>query len=200
MATGYVHSLIDGEVTTLREFALRCARGMGATIMMRDLPFDAPIPDVVEPSDYNAKRLEEAKAALAEVAALSPEESEKRAAADFAEAMDRHVEYVTKEAESRRRVEAMKGQVEAWTTDAEGIKAFMLEQLETSLRGGAYNPDPPVRKTGPTWRADAMAKASKDIAYHSVENAKEIARAADRTRWIQALKASLPSPLPGDGR
>ncbi len=206
-ANGYVHSIINGETSDLRSFALRCARGMGALIMMRDEPLDTPVPDAFAPSDWNAKKLAEARIALAEIAALTPEEAEERAASDFNTAMEEHIKYAAKEAEDYRRVSAMKASVEDWTTQAEGIKAFMLESLDAALKNGPYAPEPPERKTGPVWRADAMAKASRDIAYHAIENEKEIARTASRNEWLRLFKASLPpepairlATLSGDDR
>lgn len=63
MPTGYTADLtLD---TPFERFAMRCARAMGACVMMRDDPMDAPIPDKWEPDDYYRKRLEDAKAKLA---------------------------------------------------------------------------------------------------------------------------------------
>ena len=45
MPTGYTADIQDGKITTLREYALSCARAFGALIMMRDDPHDAPIAD-----------------------------------------------------------------------------------------------------------------------------------------------------------
>lgn len=59
MPTGYTANVHDG--ITFEQFVWQCARGMGALVTMRDEPTGAPIPERFEPSDYNAKRLQEAK-------------------------------------------------------------------------------------------------------------------------------------------
>lgn len=55
MPTGYTYGIHDGSVTTLREFALRAARGMGALLPLREAPPDAPIPRCFE-ARYEALR------------------------------------------------------------------------------------------------------------------------------------------------
>ena len=64
MPTGYTASVADGRVTEFAPFALQCARAMGALIMMRDEPHDAPIPERFEASDYYSKSLAEARERL----------------------------------------------------------------------------------------------------------------------------------------
>ncbi len=48
MATGYTEYVADGTITDLRAFALLCVRHTGILGFMRDMPLDAPIPDIIE--------------------------------------------------------------------------------------------------------------------------------------------------------
>lgn len=196
MATGYTHPVLDGEITTLRDFALRCARGMGATIMMRDLPMDAPIPERFEASTkYHDEKITEARQALATLPMLEAAKADRLAGEEFEAAMSRHVEYEAKEAEGLARLRALRDQVAAWETGAEGLKPFMLEQLDLTIgKNGGWTPGPPARLTGEAWRCRALEKASRDLAYHETERAKEISRTEDRNRWLAALRESLPAP------
>lgn len=83
MATGYTCDVSDGKITTLRDFALRCARAFGALITMRDEPFDAPIPEKFEPhTDYHDKAIREAREQLEKLSAMSPAQVAKAAKAD----------------------------------------------------------------------------------------------------------------------
>ena len=43
MATGYTFNVVDGQITTLSDFAMQCARAFGLLIDMRDAPSDAPM-------------------------------------------------------------------------------------------------------------------------------------------------------------
>lgn len=82
MPTGYTADVASGKITSLRDFALICARGMGALVMMRDEPFDAPIPERFEPSVFYKKHLDEAKQELAALRAMTAEDADNAAAAE----------------------------------------------------------------------------------------------------------------------
>ena len=70
MPTGYTSIIEDKPGLTLREFALRCARGMGACIMQRDDDMDEP-PKAPEPSDYHLEAGKAAESRLRELRGLS---------------------------------------------------------------------------------------------------------------------------------
>ena len=196
MPTGYTHGVQKGEITTLRQYALTCARGMGALIMMRDDPFDAPIPEKLEASTkYQDERLAELRARWDEVTKLSPQECASEAGKAHVAAIRHRNEYLKRQAEERNRYESMIAQVEAWETDAEGIKPFMLEQLTSSIRfdcGGSYVPEVPELQAGEEWLAATKAQILKDIEYQEGERLKEIERTNARQAWLDKLRASLP--------
>jgi hypothetical protein len=83
MTTGYTAAIAND--ITFNDFAMRCARAMGALVMMRDEPFDAPIPERFEPSDYHIKKIADASARLLELQAMSEIEAIASAQAAFAE-------------------------------------------------------------------------------------------------------------------
>jgi hypothetical protein len=182
----------DGKITTLREFALRCARGMGACIMMRDEPWDAPIPERFEPSlDYHKRELAKATELLKDADDLSDDECASRAKSDFEAAMASHATYQAKKEEENGRYRAMLDAVEAWETEAEGIKEFMSEQLRISI--DKHVSEAPKEMTGEEWRKETARKALWSIAYHEKEIAEEIHRTEMRNLWLAALRRSLPS-------
>lgn len=192
MPTGYTAAVGEGKVTTLREFALQCARGMGACIMMRDEPWDAPIPERFEPSlEYHRDGLAKANLMLRDANTLTDAECEDRAQADFEAAMDRHEKYVSELAAQNDRYKAMLAAVEAWETEAEGIKDFMSEQLRISISD--YETEAPKEKTAEEWREETRRKALWDIAYHEKQMVEEIHRTELRNIWLAALRRSLPA-------
>lgn len=193
MPTGYTADVVDGKITEFSEFALLCARAFGATITMRDEPLNAPIPDEFPPSDYNAKRLAEARANLSKLTAMTPDEACVSAEADYQEKLQRHVEYERRETEQETRLEAMEAKVRAWTPPTAEhfeMKNFMLEQLRISKRGEYRSPEP-QRLSGEDWIAKEIEKAQRDIEYHLTENEKEIERSRQRSEWVKSLRASL---------
>lgn len=137
MATGYTSVVEEGEVEDLSTFILRCARAMGACVMMRDEPLDVPPPRVgFTESPYYVRALQKAEAALEAFKALPPQEKMGSVELAHKKAVDLNTVYDTSNAARLRRVEAMIAKVEAWkppTGDHEGLKAFMLDQLKMSL-------------------------------------------------------------------
>lgn len=190
MPTGYTAAVESGEITTLREFALLCARAMGACINMRDAPLSVPIPDRFEPhTEYNDKRLADARALMAEVDGLSDTECNERAASEFAKEMAAYDESLRREQERSDRYESMMAKVRKWHTEAEGLREFMLEQLRISM--STYSPMLPQELTGTQWRAVKKREALHDISYHEKAIADEIHRTAGRNNWLADLRLSL---------
>lgn len=199
MPTGYTHGVQEGKIATLRDYALTCARGMGVAITMRDEPADAPFPERFEPSTkYHDEHIADAQNLLDQIPNLSAAECDARALADFMTAMESHVKYATDKAAGKRRYQDMICQVEAWKPlpEIETLKTFMLEQLNTAMKfdyGGTYRAPVPIRLTGEQWREKTLAKASEDLAYHTVERNKEIDRTESRNAYLKAMRDSFPA-------
>ena len=196
MPTGYTHAIEKG--IDFKTFAWGCARGMGALIMMRDEPRDAPIPDQFEPGDYHLKKIEEARATLAKLEAMTPEEAATCAQAAFDEEVKRREDGIAKADSLRRKYEAMLAQVREWrppTLEHEGLRMFMAEQIEQSIAFDCdahyYRKMKPKRLSATEWLAQEQVKAMKEIGYHATEHEKEVERTNSRNAWVQALRASL---------
>ena len=197
MPTGYTHAVQDGKITSLREFALSCARGMGVCIAMRDDPADTPIPERFEPSTaYHDEHIATAKRTLETAPGLTAKECDVLAQADFEAEMEGHLKYAKSRDDARLNYKNMIAKVEAWKPheDINGLKNFMLEQLRSSIDfdcSESYQPEPPIRLTGEQWRRKQLERASKDLAYHEKERAAEIRRTEDRNRYLARLRESL---------
>jgi hypothetical protein len=190
MPTGYTAAVESGEITTLKQFALQCARGMGACVTMRDEPWDTPIPERFEPSTtYSEERLAQARALLAEVDALTDEECDVRAKAAHDAALQRHREHEAARDLRNERHRTMLEKVRNWHTEAEGIREFMIEQLTISIDD--YKGLEPRELTGAEWRAETRREALRDIHYHEKSIADEIHRVTLRNQWLAALRLSL---------
>lgn len=201
MPTGYTAHVADGEITSLRGFAMLCARGMGALITMRDEPLSAPLPEKLEPNlAYYGPELEKAQALLAELPGLTAEECDARAMAEYDRDKAWRVEATDRQNAQRERYVRLLGEVEAWDCRAEGLKDFMLDQLRKSIEfdcGVDYMERAPQRPmTGEEWRAWATSEAAQKVARYSEEVRKEHERTHARNAWLTALRESLP---PADG-
>jgi len=196
MPTGYTAKLMESG-QTFPEFIMGCARAFGALIEMRDSPNDAPIPDKFEPSDYNAKRLISAREELAKLKAMSIEERTAFGETTKTKDVDRKQGYLKKAVVENNRLEDMAAQVRAWTPptkDHQGLKDFMLQQIDVSKNGVDYSEKSLAEaqaKPAPEYYVEAVLSAARDIKYHTEENAKEVERTNSRTEWVQQLRESI---------
>lgn len=193
MPTGYTASVHDGEVA-FPDFVMGCARAFGALVMMRDDPADAEIPDEFEPSTHYSEALATAKARLDELVHLTPDDAERAARTAYDEAHARWLDSQRAALAVRLRYEAMLDQVRAWvppSNEHQGLKDFMVSQLEDSIVFDCSPTDPPTVRAGVAWLADELDRARRDVTYYEGEARKEIERAEGRTRWVRQLRESL---------
>jgi hypothetical protein len=196
MPTGYTADLHDGKDVSFPEFVMRCARAFGALVTMRDEPMDASIPDEFKPSNWHIEQLEEARRRLAEIESWDDARAEAEAEKAYQEALRYREDTLVRNAAIRQRYENMLAQVKGWappTPDHQGLKDFMIQQLESSIDFDCkYDPGEPERLSGSEYKAQQIADTQRDIDYHTEEHAKEVERAKQRTDWIRALRDSLP--------
>lgn len=196
MPTGYTADIKDG--ISFETYALNCARAFGACVTLRDEPGGGErIPDSFEPSDYHAKAAEAARAELAVLDAMTPEECARAASKDYDDTETSRVMRLKHNEDRRSAYEAMLAQVNAWTPptpDHVEYHKFMREQIEQSIDAdcnSSYDRTPTKRVTGEQWAATRREELVRNIEYHGQEHAQEVRRAEQRTAWIQALKGSL---------
>lgn len=199
MPTGYTADLAD-KPFTLRQFVMRCARAMGACISMRDEPFDMPIPDRFETSQYHATRATESRAELARVMAMDDVARERMAGCAFDQAETQRVMSIEKRVKTRNAYNAMLAEVVKWeppSDDHVGLKDFMLEQLQSSIKWDTdpkYDrTEPCERLTGAAWAAAKIASLEAEIKRCDEAQAEEDQRVAGRNAWVAALRDSLPA-------
>lgn len=203
MPTGYTASACEREVP-FEEFVWSCARAMGAFIMMRDDPHDAPIPERFEPSDYHVKELENAKQRLAKFEKMSLKEAAAEAKKEHEENIKRLEEQKTKVVEVNARLTKLRSQVADWKSpspDHDNFKKFMLEQLDTTIQHdgtvSSYYEDRAKKPiSAKKWLQDQVDEAKHSIEYHTKEHKAEVERTESRNRWIADLRASVPYVAP----
>lgn len=201
MPTGYTSPVREGEVTTLKDFALLCARAFGSTIEFRDLPLDAEIESKINEIgqsniDYHAKELERAEERLAEVESMTFAEAKKAAQEDYDARLASYESGLVEQRTTRARYEAMLAKVEAWeapTSDHADFHKFMQDQLKESLR---FDCDyamrgKPDRVPLAEWVEEKVLQAKKRVEYHKdgLEKANETAKSS--RKWLTDLIASV---------
>lgn len=198
MPTGYTADVCDGKITDFKDFAIRCARNFGACVMMREDPLDAPIPEAFQPSDYYQKALEKNRAALDRLVKMTSQECDAEERKERGEALHAHQTHADRCKAIRERLLAMRSRVADWTpptSDHEGLKKFMIQQLDETLKydgqPGTFYLDKASIRTGEEWRSDRIKELKHDIVYHTEEHRKEVERTNMRNTWVDQLRASL---------
>jgi hypothetical protein len=194
MPTGYTHKIKDG--ITFNQFAMSCARAMGALVMMRDEPSDAPIPEAFEPSTFHKDKLMQLRDQLGNLRSMSVAEIEKSATADHAKKVAEHAEREKDRADLRAKYVAMLEKVQSWTSPTpahDGFKSFMNEQITNSIDwdcDGKYD-TAPTEVEPAQWIEHQLARTLHEIEYHTKANLEEIERTVARNAWLKALRDSL---------
>lgn len=196
MPTGYTAQLAQGEVS-FQEFVWRCARAMGALVMMRDEPLDAPI-ERAEPSPYHRDRIVKSREQLDAARAWSDDEAEALATSEYEKAVASADARRASGKGTTERYAAMLKRVMEWeppTEKHENFREFMINQLTQSIDFDCYHTvETPKRRTGAEYRVFTIDAATQAIAYHKKNYNEEVARTAERNAWIDALRASVGEP------
>ena len=196
MPTGYTASVQDGSITVLTDFAMRCARAMGACILLRDEPADAPIPEKFEPNiSYNQEEGAEAQKRLLELQRMSQDEMNTGAASEYEQNCNEFIQAAAREERHRLRYKTMLEKVRAWeppTGDHYELRTFMLEQLRQSIEFDCNgHRKHPKRLTPAEWYKQECENASKSLDRHNKAVVEEIKRTESRNAWLADLRKSL---------
>lgn len=195
MPTTYTDSLYRGEVS-FRDFALCCLRGIDHLHLMRGLPLGTPIPEKFTPAPNHLMEGRRILARLTELMTVADKTwITGMARADYKKRRDDYLTALDRSIALRGRYLAMRQQVCNWqpTPEGEGLREFMLAQLDQSIEDDCDGNVEPSRLTTDEWHEREMAKARRDLVYHFAEHAKASNRAAKSTAYVQAILASLPA-------
>jgi len=194
MPTGYTADIYDGNDVSFRDFALKCARAFGACIEQRDDDANDK-PKLIEKNDkdnYHIKRIEEAK------------KWKKPTKAEFDDYVKKQTAYYNEQIDKQNKLkdsyQQMLDKANAWTpptSEHEGLKQFMIDQLSDSLKndcGNDYYQMELSQIESYTYEgmvSDMRASNKRDIEYHTEQLKKDNERVDTRNEWISALYKSL---------
>lgn len=141
MPTGYTEPIESGEITTGKEFLMRCTRAFGVAMEIRDEPLSVKTPTTFEPSRYVQRKYDNAVQNLEKYQNYSFDKWKAKMIADH--------EKDSKEAQqSMQRMKAIddkyykvRKEVEKWNPPTEshaGIKKFALEQIDMCITSQSF--------------------------------------------------------------
>lgn len=200
MPSGLTCKIYSGEELSLRDFALRCVKQLGAGYHAsqqgdKDLPKDkAP---VLEVDDYHPKKIEEVKADLQYYSGLlnNLEEAQRLYDEEYNANMKYNVESKESQEKLKERYETVLKKVEDWNIPSEynSLKEIMLKQLNESIEWDCspYTPYKEERIPVEEWVKSKIKIAVRDLDYHTEELRQEILRKEEYNKYLKGLYDAL---------
>lgn len=195
MPTGYTHKIKPGASVSFPEFAMDCARAFDACVTLCDGPGGGEkIPEEFKADTWHAERAAADRKELARLSSLTPSEVLVESERLRRVAVGDHLRRAQEVKDQRAAYEDMLAKVRQWTppsAEHDGLKSFMVEQIDSSIKFDCFVSEEPTWPSPEDWHEKAIERARNSIAYHEREQAKEIERASGRTEWVRKLRQSL---------
>ena len=200
MPSGLTCKIHNGEELTLRDFALRCVRQLGAGYYAsqqgeKELPKDkAPILKV---NDYHERKILEAEEELEKWENLrnNLEEAQKLYDEQYAQNMQYNTAVNEERKEIEKRYNTVLEKVKAWDIPIEynSLKELMLEQLKKSIEWDCspYTPYKEEKVPIEEWIEVRIRLAERDLDYHTKEFQEEKRRIAEYNNYLKGLYEAL---------
>lgn len=203
MPTGYTAQILDGKITTFKEFAKLCMRAFGATIHMRDESLECEYEPRI-PSDYHLKALKYCQEELKFLSEMSDDEIIEKKRSEILNDIEYHNKKIVESENNYKKLNTILSDVRMWeppTEDHKGIKKFMEEQITETLKYDADSKYHIIRIRELTEelknieisdiKYNRLEKLQKDIKYHIKNYDEEIKRVKDSNKWVEKLLNSI---------
>jgi hypothetical protein len=188
--TGYTSPVVRGEVTTLSDFAFRCARVIGYFYDMRDEDGDV-VPSIKPPNTYHTEKKLAIKKDLEAILNDPVDALLEQYRNDCCSVEAGRMAFNDQCKLESERIQAMKEKVLKWEVppEVQELKKFMLQQLDITESTGYDTPY--IKPTFDEWRKSRIEQLQRDLEYHSQEEAKSLKHAEVRNQWLSKLQESL---------
>ena len=175
MPTGYTSDVGEKNIS-FRKYAMNCARAFGALVEMRDSPLGAKIPTKFKPHSYNLEQLEKAKQTLQTAKNMTDTQATAEAERLYDQSLQGYANSLKKTATTTERYVGMRAKAKEWqapTPDHEGLRDFMISQLEQSIDFDcSIHSEVPKRMTPEEYKDMIIERAQRDIEYHEEQHQK----------------------------
>ena len=200
MPSGLTYKIHNGEELTLRDFALRCVRQLGAGYFAsqqgeKELPKDkAPILKV---DNYHERKILEAEEELEKWENLrnNLEEAQKLYDEQYAQNMQYNTAVNEERKEIEKRYNTVLEKVKAWDIPIEynSLKELMLKQLTESIKWDCspYTPYKEEKVPIEEWIEIRVKLAKRDLDYHTKEFQEEKRRITEYNNYLKGLYNAL---------
>jgi hypothetical protein len=192
MPTGYTAGVLDGELSTLKDFMCQCARAFGACVHQRDESLSTGI-KLREQETYSKRRLQELEKEHQEFLALSDSDIQMRIDQEHQESLEYQRKSLEKFLVEKKRTEDMLLKVQQWvppTEDHQGLKKFAIEQLESTLSfdfsdwSEKERQKLPIKPSLEEYKKSEEAQYLSDFEYYSEQVQKDEERVNNANQWL----------------
>lgn len=200
--TGYTGTLVEKDLS-LEAFIWSCARAFSPLIDMRDAPSDAPIPHELKVDAWYQENVNAAQKELDEWLELDEAARLAWARRISRSTRDSGRDHVAEQKARMDKMEAILQGVRDWTppTDEhQGLKDFMIQQLEDSISFGAdvshhlTHDAPPDERVIQDLVRGREEYLREQLARRQDSLDKEQARIRSNNEWLRQLRASIGAP------
>lgn len=197
MTTAYTNSVETGETTSLRSFALKCARAMDFMDGHHESLTDGEL--VVTEDSYYQSNLTECRQALFDATSRSMEEWQKlyEQAKSRLEGKPKDIKTTEQELERLRSMLTKCRAFQPPTERHDGLQRFMMSQLQRSIRSKKFfikfaSDAKPELPPFDEWMKKELVKLGEDVARAVEELKAHQRRVLDTNTWIRQLVDALP--------
>lgn len=179
------HIFKEKDDVSFYDFILTCARDFSVNTAIRNQP------------EVTNEEIEEARIYLERANQMSLEDAEREASRIYDNIITRDTRYMKETTLLREKYVSMLEQVKDWeapTPNHQGLKNYMISQLEESINFDSYdnNMFKPQKQSGAEYKASLVRGLEQTLGYLIKEHDKEVQRAREQTEWLHVLIMSLP--------
>lgn len=197
MPTWYTEPVMDGKMTSAKDYILRCAREIDYLAFMRDEPMDAPIPETRPNDSYYQEVYDKAKKELSELLAMDENDIHREAEKWRQDKIKLKREFYEKLIQENLRLKEMTKKLEEWRPKHESIdnlRYFAIEQLAIS-RESTGDIEKEIQMiqniTDNEWYENQLSRLNRDIPYWRNEIARKNMNVSATNQWLKELRESL---------
>lgn len=197
MPTWYTEPVMNGKMTSAKDYILRCAREIDYLAFMRDEPEDMPIPETRPEDNYYQDVYDKAKKELSELLAMDENDIHREAEKwrqDKIKTKKEFYEMITLE---NSRLTEMTKKLETWQPKHDSInelRYFAIEQLGIS-RENAGDIEKEIKKIqsipDDDWYRNQINRLNNDISYWRDRATRQTMNVTMTNQWLKELRESL---------
>lgn len=197
MPTWYTEPVMNGKMTSAKDYILRCAREIDYLSFMRDEPEDTPIPETRQKDDYYQDLYKKAKKELSELLTMDENDIHREAEKWRQDKIKNKKEFYDKLDLENYRLTEMTKKLETWKPKHDSIKElryFAIKQLGIS-RENTGDIEKEIKKIqsipDDDWYRNQINRLNNDISYWRDRATRQTMNVAMTNQWLKELRESL---------